>query len=125
MSLLLCSIPSNPPEKESSYRNYVLELTSNTPARVSISKTYKKLAMATFDSHLCKDIMESLLWRLTDADAGNWKHGLKAFQLLAYLLINGSYRVVSDCLATLHLIEPFLVYITSRIDHNRVEQSMG
>ena len=71
-------------KEASRYRNLVIEITSNNSSRISLPKTLRTLAVATFSSETCGEIMDPLWWRCNDSAAGNWKHGLKALQALAW-----------------------------------------
>ena len=99
-----------------------MEITSNNSSRISIPKTLHTLAAATFSSSKCGEIMDTLWWRCNDSAAGNWKHGLKA---LAYLLVNGSERVVSEAIQNIHNILPFVMYDNKNLNQQRIQQSRG
>ena len=100
-----------------------MEITSNNTSRISVPKTLHKLATATFSSSTCGEIMDTLWWRCNDSAAGNWKHGLKALQALAYLLVNGSERVVSETIQNIHNVLPFVKYENKSLNSQRIEQS--
>ena len=108
-------------KEASRYRNLVIEITSNNSSRISVPKTLHTLATATFSSETCGEILDTLWWRCNDSAAGNWKHGLKALQALAYLLVNGSERVVSE---TIHSVLPFVDYENKSLNSQRIQQSM-
>ena len=109
-------------EKTSNYRNLVMEITSNNTSRISIPKTLHKLAHETFSSSTCGEILDTIWWRCNDSAAGNWKHGLKALQALAYLLVNGSERVVSETIANIHNVLPFVAYENKSLNAQRTQQ---
>ena len=110
-------------EKTSNYRNLIMEITSNNASRISVPKTLHTLAAATFSSSKCGEIMDTLWWRCNDSAAGNWKHGLKALQALAYLLVSGSERVVSEAIQNIHHILPFVIYDNKSLNQQRIQQS--
>lgn len=111
-------------KEASRYRNLVIEVTSNNSSRISVAKTLHTLATATFSSETCGEILDTLWWRCNDSAAGNWKHGLKALQALAYLLVNGSERVVSETIQNIHNVLPFVDYENKSLNSQRIQQSM-
>ena len=111
-------------KEASRYRNLVIEITSNNSSRISVPKTLHTLATATFSSETCREILDTLWWRCNDSAAGNWKHGLKALQALAYLLVNGSERVVSETIQNIHNVLPFVDYENKSLNSQRIQQSM-
>ena len=111
-------------KEASRYRNLVIEITSNNSSRISVQKTLHTLATATFSSETCGEILDTLWWRCNDSAAGNWKHGLKALQALAYLLVNGSERVVSETIQNIHNVLPFVDYENKSLNSQRIQQSM-
>lgn len=111
-------------KEASRYRNLVIEITSNNSSLNSVPKTLHTLATATFSSETCGEILDTLWWRCNDSAAGNWKHGLKALQALAYLLVNGSERVVSETIQNIHNVLPFVDYENKSLNSQRIQQSM-
>ena len=111
-------------KEASRYRNLVIEITSNNSSRISVPKTLHTLATATFSSETCGETLDTLWWRCNDSAAGNWKHGLKALQALAYLLVNGSERVVSETIQNIHNVLPFVDYENKSLNSQRIQQSM-
>ena len=111
-------------KEASNYRTMVMDITSNSASRVSVPKTLHTLATATFSAEHCGEIMDTIWWRCSDSAGNNWKHGLKALQALAYLLVSGSERVVSETIQNITKVLPFVTYQNKSLNAQRTQQSM-